>query len=93
MVQKVEGNWPIFAPTLEIGAKSTTENGDRQRQESCVDRTKLVKPVLVTDGSKTKLNPANELQDLQTMVLDCITIIRRYQAKNQNLKSVSVDYL
>ncbi|KAG1042554.1 hypothetical protein G6F43_011873 [Rhizopus delemar] len=76
MEPTVEGNRPIFAPILETGTKSITENEDRQHQESCVDRTKLAKPVLVTDGSKTKLNPANELQDLQTMILDCMTIIR-----------------
>ncbi|KAG1056560.1 hypothetical protein G6F43_001557 [Rhizopus delemar] len=92
MEQRVEGNRPIFAPILETSTKSTTKNEDRQRQESCVDRTKLAKPVLVTDGPKTKLSPANELQDLQTMVLDCMAIIRWYQAKKQNLKSVSVEY-
>ncbi|KAG1466095.1 hypothetical protein G6F46_000787 [Rhizopus delemar] len=92
MEQRVEGNRPVFAPILETSTKTTTKNEDRQRQESCVDRTKLTKPVLVTDGPKTKLSPANELQDLQTMVLDCMAIIRWYQAKKQNLKSVSVEY-
>ncbi|KAG1344572.1 hypothetical protein G6F62_004433 [Rhizopus arrhizus] len=76
MEPTVDENRPIFTSTLETGTKSTTKTEDRQCHESCVDRAELAKPLSVAGGSETELNQNNELQDLQTTVLDRMAVIR-----------------
>lgn len=93
MEPTMDENRLIFAPTLETGTKRTMETEDRQRQESCVNHTELAKLVLEVGDSETEFNPTNGFQGLQTMILDCMAVIRWYQAKEQNPTSVTMDYL
>lgn len=89
MEPTVDENSLIFASILETDTKNTMETEGRQRYGSCIEHADLTKSALVAGGSEREFNLTNELQALQTMVLNHMTVIRWYQT-NQKTQQVKL---
>ncbi|CEI93563.1 hypothetical protein RMCBS344292_07794 [Rhizopus microsporus] len=83
----------VFASSLEVHSESIKEVEIRSSEENGFYHAELEEPILVANGPTAKSDDANNVQDMQAMVLGRMSIIRKFQQQEQELAENVMEFM